>query len=52
VRVSLTAAGQRLATRLTGDVADLIAPMTGSLSSADQKRLSALLNRMLLRPRT
>jgi DNA-binding MarR family transcriptional regulator len=52
VRVSLTSAGQRLATRLTGDVADLIAPMTGSLSSAEQKRLSALLNRMLLRPRT
>jgi DNA-binding MarR family transcriptional regulator len=47
VRVSLTLDGQRLASLLTGEISGLIRPMTRSLSSADQKRLSALLARLL-----
>jgi DNA-binding MarR family transcriptional regulator len=47
VRVSLTPDGQRLASLLTGEIGDLIAPMTSNLSLADQKRLSVLLNRLL-----
>jgi DNA-binding MarR family transcriptional regulator len=47
VRVSLTSEGQRLVGLLRDQVAVLIAPMTGSLGSADQKRLSGLLRRML-----
>ncbi|MCU1687715.1 MAG: marR [Amycolatopsis sp.] len=47
VRVSLTSEGQRLVGLLRDQVAVLIAPMTSSLGSADQKRLSGLLRRML-----
>jgi DNA-binding MarR family transcriptional regulator len=47
VRVSLTAEGHRLAARLTGEIGGLIAPMTGNLSPADQKRLSLLLRKLL-----
>jgi DNA-binding MarR family transcriptional regulator len=47
VRVSLTADGQRLAGLLTDEVGRLLAPMTRSLSPADQKRLSTLLNKLL-----
>jgi DNA-binding MarR family transcriptional regulator len=47
VRVSLTSDGQRLANQLTDEIAGLIAPLTGSLSAADQKRLTGLLNRLL-----
>jgi DNA-binding MarR family transcriptional regulator len=47
VRVSLTPDGQRLASLLTGEIGDLIRPMTRSLSPAEQKRLSALLSKML-----
>jgi DNA-binding MarR family transcriptional regulator len=47
VRVSLTSDGQRLASLLADEIGGLITPMTGSLSSADQKRLSVLLNRVL-----
>jgi DNA-binding MarR family transcriptional regulator len=47
VRVSLTPDGQRLATLLTGEIGDLIRPMTRSLSPADAKRLSMLLNKVL-----
>ena len=46
VRVSLTPDGQRLASLLTGEIGDLIRPMTRSLSPAEQKRLSALLSKM------
>jgi DNA-binding MarR family transcriptional regulator len=47
VRVSFTPEGQRLARLLTAEIGGLIASMTGSLSPADQKRLSVLLNRLL-----
>ena len=47
VRVSLTPDGQRLAGLLTEEIGDLITPMTGSLSRADQIRLGILLNKML-----
>ncbi len=47
VRVSLTPGGQRLAALLTGEIGDLIAPMTSHLSPAEQKRLAALLSRLL-----
>jgi MarR family transcriptional regulator, lower aerobic nicotinate degradation pathway regulator len=47
VRVSLTPDGQRLASLLTGEIGDLIAPLTRGLSPADQLRLRTLLTRML-----
>lgn len=47
VRVSLTPDGQRLARLLTEEIGGLITPMTRSLSPADRKRLSTLLNRVL-----
>jgi DNA-binding MarR family transcriptional regulator len=47
VRVSLTSEGGRLARLLTEEVGGLIAPMTGRLSPADQKRLITLLNKLL-----
>jgi DNA-binding MarR family transcriptional regulator len=50
VHVSLTAAGHRLAAQVAGEVADLLAPMTGRLSAAEQKRLAALLFAMLDQP--
>ena len=37
---------QRLASLLTGEIGDLITPMTRSLSPTDQKRLSMLLNKV------
>jgi DNA-binding MarR family transcriptional regulator len=46
VRVSLTADGQRLAHLLTDEIGGLMTSMTRSLSSADQRRLSVLLNRL------
>jgi len=50
VLVSFTPDGQRLAAQLTDEIAGLIAPMTRRLGSADQKRLSVLLSRLLERP--
>jgi DNA-binding MarR family transcriptional regulator len=47
VRVSLTPAGQRLAVELTAEFAGLLEPMTGNLSTADQRRLGGLLFRLL-----
>ena len=47
IRVSLTPDGQRLASLLTGEIGDLIAPLTRGLSPADQLRLRTLLTRML-----
>jgi DNA-binding MarR family transcriptional regulator len=47
VRLSLTPDGQQLASLGAEEVAALVAPMTGSLTSADQKRLGILLDRML-----
>jgi DNA-binding MarR family transcriptional regulator len=50
IRVSLTPDGRRLASLLTNEIGGLIAPMTCSLSSADKKRLSVLLTRLLESP--
>ncbi|OYN80788.1 MarR family winged helix-turn-helix transcriptional regulator [Mycolicibacterium sphagni] len=50
VNVSLTAEGHRLGVHIGDQVAGLLAPMTGRLSAAEQKRLSALLFAMLGHP--
>jgi DNA-binding MarR family transcriptional regulator len=47
VRLSLAPDGQRLAIQLTDQVADLLAPMTGRLSPAEQRRLGGLLTALL-----
>jgi DNA-binding MarR family transcriptional regulator len=46
-RVSLTAAGQRLAAELTEEMGGLLAPLTGPLSAAEQRRLAALLEKLV-----
>ena len=48
VRVSLTPAGRELAAELTAEIRGHIAPMTQLLSAADQRRLSSLLDRLLV----
>lgn len=47
VRVGLAPEGRRLACLLTDEIGELTAPMTRSLSPADQTRLTALLNRLI-----
>ncbi len=47
VQVSLTADGHRLAAQVAAEVAGLIAPLTGALTPAEQKRLTGLLGKML-----
>lgn len=47
VQVSLTPDGHRLAGQISGEVAGLIAPMTGALTPPEQKRLAQLLGKML-----
>jgi len=47
VRVSLTAEAQRLATRVIAEIGALTAPLTGRLNSSEQKRLTALLTKLL-----
>jgi DNA-binding MarR family transcriptional regulator len=47
VRVSLTQDGRQLAGELGDEISGLITPMTRDLSPADQKRLGALLTRLL-----
>ena len=47
VRVSLTAEARRMETRVIGQIGDLLAPLTDRLNSSDQKRLSALLAKLL-----
>jgi DNA-binding MarR family transcriptional regulator len=47
VQVSLTLDGQRLASAGAQEIGKLLKPMTGQLSQAEQKRLSALLGKML-----
>src|SRR6201996_932623 len=47
VQVSLTADGHRLADQVADEVAGLIAPLTGALHPAEQKRLTQLLGKML-----
>jgi DNA-binding MarR family transcriptional regulator len=45
--VFLTAAGAALAGRLSGEVAKSLAPLTAGISATDQRRMQALLERML-----
>jgi DNA-binding MarR family transcriptional regulator len=47
VDVLITDAGARLAERVAGEVAEALTPLTGALPAADQRRLTALLARML-----
>jgi DNA-binding MarR family transcriptional regulator len=47
VRVGLTPVGERLAALLTDKVAVLLAPLASGLSLAEQRRLGALLKRLL-----
>lgn len=47
VRVSLTAEARRMETGVIAQIGDLLAPMTDRLNSSDQKRLSALLAKLL-----
>jgi DNA-binding MarR family transcriptional regulator len=47
VRLSLAPEGQRLAVQLTHTIAGLLAPMTGRLSPAEQRRLARLLSTLL-----
>jgi DNA-binding MarR family transcriptional regulator len=47
IHVSLTPAGQGLAAQLTAEIGELIAPMMSGLTSADQRRLNALLTTLL-----
>ena len=47
VDVLLTAEGARLARRLGAEVQRSLAPMTGSLTPAEQRRLRSLLERLL-----
>ena len=47
VRVSLTPEAQRLATRLIAEIGSLAAPLTGRLNSSEQRRLTALLTKVL-----
>jgi len=47
VRVSLTKRARRLVPEVTAAIADRIKPLTGHLSAAEQKRLTALLTKAL-----
>jgi DNA-binding MarR family transcriptional regulator len=47
VQVSLTPDGHRLTAQAAGEVARLVAPMTGVLTPPEQKRLAQLLGKML-----
>jgi DNA-binding MarR family transcriptional regulator len=46
VQVALSARGRQLAETVEDEIAVLIAPMTGNLTSAEQRRMHALLMRM------
>ena len=47
VQISLTPDGQHLAAGVAAEVAGLIAPLTGALTPAEQRRLTGLLGKML-----
>jgi MarR family transcriptional regulator, lower aerobic nicotinate degradation pathway regulator len=47
VRVSLTAEARLLATQVIAEIGALMAPLTGRLNSSEQKRLIALLAKVL-----
>ena len=49
VRVSLTGQARRLEARVIAEIGELMEPMTGKLNATDQKRLTALLAKMLER---
>jgi DNA-binding MarR family transcriptional regulator len=49
VRVSLTAQARRLEVRVIAQIGELMAPMTGGLNVGEQKRLTALLAKVLER---
>jgi DNA-binding MarR family transcriptional regulator len=49
VRVSLTAEARRLEVRVIAEIGELMAPMTGGLNVGEQKRLTALLAKVLER---
>ncbi len=48
--VVLSAGGAELAAQVSGEVADSLSPMTGTLTSADRRRLTSLLERLLTQP--
>ena len=47
VRVSLTAEARRLASGVSADIGELMAPMTERLNPVERRRLSALLGKVL-----
>jgi DNA-binding MarR family transcriptional regulator len=47
VRVTLTDEGQQLGSVIVREIGAMIAPLTGNLSQGDQKRLGALLGKLL-----
>jgi DNA-binding MarR family transcriptional regulator len=47
VRVTLTPAGRRLAVVIDNQIGHLLAPMVGQISRAEQRRLAALLGRIV-----
>jgi DNA-binding MarR family transcriptional regulator len=47
VQVSFTPDGDRLAAQITGEVTELLEPMTGRLTKAERTRLDALLRKLL-----
>jgi DNA-binding MarR family transcriptional regulator len=47
VRVSLTVEAQRLATTVIAEIGTLTAPLMGRLNASEQKRLTALLTKVL-----
>jgi DNA-binding MarR family transcriptional regulator len=47
VRVSLTPEAQRLAASIIAEIGALTAPLTGRLNSSEQRRLTALLTKVL-----
>ena len=47
VRVSLTPEAQRLATSVIAEIGALTTPLTGRLNSSEQRRLTALLTKVL-----
>jgi DNA-binding MarR family transcriptional regulator len=46
VRVSLTAEARRLTARVVADIGELMTPLSDRLSAGEQKRLTALLEKM------
>ena len=49
VHVALTPEGRALAREMTAEIAEMLAPLTASLSAAERRRLGELQRRMLVR---